>query len=67
MFDFEHDEERTLIAVVESAADFGLGADEIWKTMLEAVDRLPEVARAAYVDELTRGLAERLLQKERSF
>lgn len=67
MFDFEHDRERTVVTIVESAVGFGLRPDEIWETILETVDRLPEDARAAYVDELTRALAERLLEKERSF
>jgi hypothetical protein len=67
MFDFEHYGENTLVTIVESATGFGLEPGEIWETMLETVDCLPEDARATYIDELTRRLAERLLQKERSF
>jgi hypothetical protein len=67
MFDFEHDKERPLVTIVESATDFGLGPGEIREMMLETAERLPEDARAAYIDELTSRLAERLLQKERSF
>jgi hypothetical protein len=67
MFDLEHDQERTVVTIVESAVGFGLRPGEIWEAMLETVERLPEDARATFVDELTRGLAQRLLQKERSF
>lgn len=67
MFDFEQDQERTVGRIVESAVGFGLSPGEVWVAMLETVDRLPEYMRTAYVDELARALAERLLQKERSF
>jgi hypothetical protein len=67
MFDLEQDEERTVTKIVESAAGFGLTPGDIWEAMLETVDRMPDDVRVTYIDELTRGLAERLLQKERSF
>jgi hypothetical protein len=65
--DFEHDARDSLAAILESAAEFGLPRDEIWEAVIETPARMPEDARRLYVQELTRRLAERLLQKERTF
>jgi hypothetical protein len=67
--EFECDREGpgALAAILESAARFGLSPDEIWEAVIETPDRLPEDLRAPYVEELTRALAKRLLQQERSF
>jgi hypothetical protein len=66
-FDFEHEDSSSIVAMLESAARFGLTPDEIWEALIELPDRMPEDARALYIDQLTRELATRLLQKERSF
>jgi hypothetical protein len=65
--DFEHGEGDSLIAILESAAGFGLTPDEIWEAVMETPGHLPDELRTLYVEELTRALATRLLQKERSF
>jgi hypothetical protein len=65
--DFDHGKRDALGPILESAAGFGLTADEIREAIIEGAERMPDDARALYVEELTRVLAARLLQKERSF
>jgi hypothetical protein len=65
--DFEHDKRDSLATILESAAGFGLTSGQIWEAVIETTDRLPADVRRLYVEELTRELATRLLQKERSF
>ena len=62
---FEHPGANSLITIFESAAKFGLSPDEIWETLVATPDRLPEDVRNSYLDELSGGLARRLVEKER--
>jgi hypothetical protein len=65
--DLDHSEPVPLGKVLESANGFGLAPEEIWQAIGEALERLPDDAKAAFVDELTRELTTRLLEKERSY
>lgn len=62
---FEHPGANSVAMLFESAAQFGLTPNEIWEELLTMPDRLPEDVKARYLDELSGGLARRLLEKER--
>jgi hypothetical protein len=62
---FEHPGTDPLATIFESAAEFGLTPDEIWDAVLTVPDRLPDDAKACYLDELSGDLARRLVEKER--
>jgi hypothetical protein len=62
--DFEHPTMRTT-TIFESAAEFGLTADEILTTVMTTLDHLPGDTRARYIDELAGALATRVLEKQR--
>jgi len=51
--------------VFESAAAFGLTAEDVSRAMMATPDRLPADLRARYIDELSGELAKRLLAKHR--
>ena len=59
-------DEPGMRTLTRSAADFGLTSDEILDTVLVTVDRLPQEAREAFVDDATAALARRLLDKQRA-
>ena len=63
---FEHSTTRPA-TIFELAAEFGLTADEILETVNATLDRLPEDARARYIDELAGAFATRLVEKQRGF
>jgi hypothetical protein len=63
---FEHPTMRAT-TIFESAADFGLTADEIFETITATLDRLPVETRIGYIDELAGALATRLVEKQRAF
>jgi hypothetical protein len=62
---FEHPPTGSLASILESAVQFGLTEDEVWETFVETSDLLPEEIRQSYLDELSGGLAKRLVAKER--
>jgi hypothetical protein len=57
--------EAGVTTIFRSAAEFGLTQEEILATVTEALDRLPEDTQARCIDELSGGLATRLVEKER--
>jgi hypothetical protein len=59
-------DEPGMRALTRSAADFGLTCEEILDTVLMRVDRLPEEAQEAFVDDVTAALARRVLDKQRA-
>jgi hypothetical protein len=63
--DFEQPNANALATICESAVDFGLTPHDVWKIVMTTPDRLPEDVRNQYFDELSGGLARRLLEKQR--
>ena len=63
--DFEQPKANALATIVESATDFGLTTQEVWEVVMATPDRLPEELRLRYLDELSGGLAKRLVEKQR--
>ena len=59
----EHPTAHSLAGVFESAAAFGLTAQEVSAAMMATPDRLPPDLRIRYIDELSGQLAKRLLAK----
>jgi hypothetical protein len=59
----KHPTAHSLARVFESAAAFGLTAEEVSKAMMATPDRLPSDLRTRYIDELSGELAKRLLAK----
>jgi hypothetical protein len=56
---------QSVAGVFESAAAFGLTAEEVSNAMMATPDRLPPELRARYIDEFSGELAKRLLAKHR--
>jgi hypothetical protein len=54
---------QSLAAVFESAAAFGLTAQEVSKAMMATPDRLPPDLLTRYIDEFSGELAKQLLAK----
>jgi hypothetical protein len=63
--DFEHSGTNSLATISESAVEFGLTPREILDAIMATPDRLPGEMRVRYLDELSGGLARRLLEKQR--
>jgi hypothetical protein len=63
--DFEQPKANALAALCESAVEFGLTPHEVFEAVMTTPDRLPEDVRSHYLDELSGGLARRLLEKQR--
>ena len=54
-----------MTGVVGSAAAFGLTSPELLAAFMATPDLLPLDLRASYIDQLTKELARRLLEKQR--
>jgi hypothetical protein len=59
----EHPTAHYFAGVLESAAAFGLTAQEVSEAMMATPDRMPPDLRIRYIDELSGVLAKRLLAK----
>jgi hypothetical protein len=63
---FERSEAR-VTTIFRSAAEFGLTQEEILATVTATLDRLPENMQDRCIEELSEGLAMRLMANQRRF